>query len=71
MEVELEEGCMTPRSQIRGAPEVCPPPPRKRPAACNDSCEYAKKRELPKKGFFQPSDLDLIFTIAPRREALC
>lgn len=70
MEAELDEGCTTPRNQIRGAPAACPPPPRKRPTAYSKD-KYVKQRELPKKGFFEPPDLELIFTIAPKRESLC
>ncbi|KAK4785686.1 hypothetical protein SAY86_002375 [Trapa natans] len=73
MEAELEEGCTTPRSQIRGAPAACPPPPRKKPPPPYGKLgEHGNQRELQqKKGFFQPPDLELIFTIKPRREALC
>lgn len=70
MEAELDEECTTPRSQIRGDPVACPPPPRKKLAAYSKE-EYVKQRELPKTVFFQPPDLELIFTVAPRREALC
>ncbi|KAK4756753.1 hypothetical protein SAY87_006880 [Trapa incisa] len=69
VELEIEEGCTTPRSQIRGAPGVCPPPPRKKPSHSNGKLgEHAKQQ---KKVFFQPPDLELIFTTAPpRREAI-
>ena len=59
-----KEGCATPRrreSQITVA--ECPPAPRKKPFS------YKKKHETPKNGYFNPPDLELIFTIAPRRQA--
>ncbi|XP_010256881.1 PREDICTED: uncharacterized protein LOC104597159 [Nelumbo nucifera] len=61
---EEEQGCQTPKHgecQIPTA-SVCPPPPRKKPV-------YGKKRDPPKNGYFQPPDLEVLFALAPRREA--
>ncbi|PPR80837.1 hypothetical protein GOBAR_AA39882 [Gossypium barbadense] len=59
----IEEGCTTPKHRI---PEAfkCPPPPRKK-------SQGVAKREPPKNGYFQPPDLDALFTMQTRREALC
>ncbi|KAK4756063.1 hypothetical protein SAY87_009820 [Trapa incisa] len=69
MEVETEEECRTPRSQVLAtAPAACPPPPRKNPSAYK-STEYVRHRELPEQAFFKPPDLELIFISAPRKKA--
>ncbi|KAI6675071.1 hypothetical protein NL676_002977 [Syzygium grande] len=62
-----EEGCATPRHEEHRipTPSVCPPPPRKKkkmPAG-------GKARDAPKNGYFQPPDLDALFSADPRREA--
>lgn len=51
----MEEECTTPRSKecrLQALLE-CPPAPKKK-AEC-------RKREMPKNGYFRPSDLDSIF----------
>ncbi|MQM20984.1 hypothetical protein Taro_054013 [Colocasia esculenta] len=62
-----EEGWETPKRVECRIPAVfpCPPPPRKKPAA------FAKRREPPKNGYFQPPDLEVLFALAPLREASC
>nr|DAD28235.1 TPA_asm: hypothetical protein HUJ06_029703 [Nelumbo nucifera] len=64
LEEMIEEGCETPKHRDCRIPmaSVCPPPPRKKPI-------YGKKRDPPTNGYFQPPDLELLFAIAPRREA--
>ncbi|EOY07489.1 hypothetical protein QUC31_011310 [Theobroma cacao] len=57
----IEEGCTTPKHRIPVAFH-CPPPPRKKSPG-------GAKREPPKNGYFQPPDLDSLFTLQPRREA--
>jgi len=57
--VEFESGCRTPRHGGIPANLVCPPAPRKKriygyPPVCP-----------PKDGFFQPPDLELVFTPLP------
>ncbi|KAE8692451.1 hypothetical protein F3Y22_tig00110833pilonHSYRG00082 [Hibiscus syriacus] len=56
-----EEGCTTPKHRI---PEAfkCPPPPKKK-------SQGVAKRKPPKNGYFQPPDLDALFTMQPRPEA--
>lgn len=59
-----QQECSTPRRrecQIMVA--ECPPAPRKKPFS------YGKKLAPPKNGYFQPPDLELVFTMAPRRQA--
>ncbi|KAE8661102.1 hypothetical protein F3Y22_tig00116939pilonHSYRG00243 [Hibiscus syriacus] len=56
-----EEGCTTPKHRIPEAFQ-CPPPPRKK-------SQGGAKRKPPKNGFFQPPDLDALFTMQPRPEA--
>ncbi|XP_043702410.1 cyclin-dependent protein kinase inhibitor SMR4 [Telopea speciosissima] len=63
MESIEEDGCQTPK---RGdcwipAASVCPPPPKKKPV-------YRRNRDPPKNGYFNPPDLELLFSMAPRRE---
>ncbi|KAH7853586.1 hypothetical protein Vadar_004400 [Vaccinium darrowii] len=64
--VWVEEECRTPRHrscQIPAALE-CPLAPRKKPAA------YEKQQSTPpKQGYFQPPDLEVLFSIEPRGEA--
>ncbi|KAK8553738.1 hypothetical protein V6N13_072678 [Hibiscus sabdariffa] len=59
----IEEGCTTPKHRIPEAFQCPPPPPRKKP-------QGGPKREPPKNGYFQPPDLDSLFTMQSRREAL-
>ncbi|KAE8099367.1 hypothetical protein FH972_017356 [Carpinus fangiana] len=60
MEVDerSEDGCTTPKrsdSQIP-ATSVCPPPPKKKAVS-------GRIRDPPKNGYFQPPDLDALFTV--------
>lgn len=67
MEVELiPDGCVTPKEGEYQIPTalICPPPPKKKMGSAG------KRRDPPKNGYFQPPDLDDLFTIFPRREAL-
>ncbi|KAG5052968.1 hypothetical protein AAZX31_02G233300 [Glycine max] len=63
---DIEEGCRTPKRSACRIPAamVCPPAPKKKPAIYP-----ARKRVPPKKGYFVPPDLELIFRVAPTREA--
>ncbi|XP_048495849.1 cyclin-dependent protein kinase inhibitor SMR4-like [Beta vulgaris subsp. vulgaris] len=56
-EFEFESDCRTPRHGKIPAALVCPPPPRKKRVYANKSVVLP-----PKGGFFQPPDLELIFT---------
>ncbi|XVF55261.1 hypothetical protein PTKIN_Ptkin06aG0022900 [Pterospermum kingtungense] len=58
----IEEGCTTPKHRIVPEAFQCPPPPRKK-------LQGREKRAPPKDGYFQPPDLDALFTMQPRREA--
>ncbi|KAK3406982.1 hypothetical protein EUGRSUZ_K03114 [Eucalyptus grandis] len=62
-----EEGCVTPRHEECRIPppSVCPPPPKKK----KQEPAGGKRRDAPKNGYFQPPDLDALFSVAPRREA--
>ncbi|MBA0572230.1 hypothetical protein Golob_002587 [Gossypium lobatum] len=51
----IEEGCTTPKHLMLEAFQ-CPPPPRKKSRG-------ESKREPPKNGYFQPPDLDSLFTM--------
>ncbi|KAJ8750578.1 hypothetical protein K2173_015741 [Erythroxylum novogranatense] len=59
----INEGCFTPTHGDNRIPEptLCPPPPKRK-----RSFSYGKKRHPPKDGYFQPPELDLLFT---RRQA--
>ncbi|KAH1211967.1 Cyclin-dependent protein kinase inhibitor SMR4 [Glycine max] len=63
---DIEEGCRTPKRSACRIPAamVCPPPPKKKSAAYT-----ARQRVPPKNGYFVPPDLELIFRVAPTREA--
>lgn len=63
-EERSEDRCTTPKRRESQIPVVlvCPPPPKKKSAS-------GMKRDPPKNGYFQPPDLDAIFTMPPRREA--
>lgn len=63
--VEVEEdmngGCSTPKRwecRIQTA-LVPPPPPKKKPFS------FGKKRDPPKNGYFQPPDLEDLFSLFP------
>ena len=60
------EGCRTPRHSGCRIPAAleCPPAPKKKPFQGNN-----KKQEMPKNGYFQPPDLEVLFAIPSRREA--
>ncbi|KAB1225920.1 hypothetical protein CJ030_MR1G004460 [Morella rubra] len=60
-------GCATPRRKEYRIPValVPPPPPKKKPFSSGKK----KKKDQPKNGYFQPPDLELIFAMAPRRQA--
>ncbi|KAK8685427.1 hypothetical protein V6N13_041428 [Hibiscus sabdariffa] len=59
----IEEDCTTPKHRIPEVFQCPPPPPRKK-------LQVAANREPPKNGYFQPPDLDTLFTMQPRRESL-
>ncbi|KAG8495027.1 hypothetical protein CXB51_012727 [Gossypium anomalum] len=63
----IQEGWSTPtRGECRiPAVQACPPPPpKKKPFT------FGKKRpEPPKNGYFQPPDLEMIFSMGTRRQA--
>ncbi|KAJ7980826.1 Cyclin-dependent kinase inhibitor [Quillaja saponaria] len=65
-----EDGCSTPKRGEFQIPTalVPPPPPRKKPFSFGE-----KRVPVPKKGFFQPPDLDLFFSVGPtqRQEQAC
>ncbi|MQL81940.1 hypothetical protein Taro_014401 [Colocasia esculenta] len=59
------EGWETPKRADCRIPSVfpCPPPPpRKKPVV------FRGRRDPPKDGYFQPPDLEELFSPAPRRE---
>ncbi|GAA0160004.1 hypothetical protein Leryth_003583 [Lithospermum erythrorhizon] len=67
MNIDEEEGCVTPRRSeckipVRSTP---PPPPRKKPCICSGG----KRRQPPKNGYFHPPDLELLFAMPPRHQA--
>ncbi|KAL1201987.1 Cyclin-dependent protein kinase inhibitor SMR5 [Cardamine amara subsp. amara] len=63
-------GCTTPtRDECRiPADPPCPPPVRRK-----RSQHFRKRKDPPKKGYFQPPDLDLFFSVlaASKRQASC
>lgn len=66
VEEAREAGCATPRRSECRIPVALgpPPPPKKKPFAFEE-----RKSDPPKNGYFQPPDLDLLFAMAPRRQA--
>ncbi|XVE59286.1 hypothetical protein DITRI_Ditri05aG0033700 [Diplodiscus trichospermus] len=63
---EEQEGWSTPTRMECRIPSVKaspPPPPKKKPFS------FGKKREPPKGGYFQPPDLETIFSMETRRQA--
>ncbi|OIW02685.1 hypothetical protein TanjilG_29461 [Lupinus angustifolius] len=69
MDIEQKQGCRTPvhRSCRIPAASACPPAPKKKPVVYP---AMKKQRVPPKGGYFNPPDLDLIFRVAPTREAI-
>lgn len=65
--IVLEEGCTTPRRQENQFPVMLlpPEPPKKR------RYEYRGKKQPPKRGFFNPPDLELLFVMPTRRDQAC
>ncbi|XP_062171438.1 cyclin-dependent protein kinase inhibitor SMR4-like [Alnus glutinosa] len=65
-EEACEAGCATPRRGECLIPValVPPPPPKKKPFAFGE-----RKRDPPRNGYFQSPDLELLFALAPRRQA--
>ncbi|KAE8666703.1 ATP-dependent zinc metalloprotease FTSH 10 [Hibiscus syriacus] len=64
---EQDRGSTPTRRECRiPAVKVCPPPPpRKKPFT------FAKKSvEPPKNGYFQPPDLEMVFSMGSRRQAI-
>ncbi|GKV29970.1 hypothetical protein SLEP1_g38842 [Rubroshorea leprosula] len=63
-DTEEAEGCKTPVRRGCKIPVVfeCPPPPRKKSYG-------GKKRDPPKNGYFQPPDLDALFSLPTRGQA--
>ncbi|GAB4824435.1 hypothetical protein Ancab_007320 [Ancistrocladus abbreviatus] len=59
-----DDGCMTPTHDDYQIPvaRFPPPPPKKK------RCSYGRKKAA-KNGFFNPPDLEIIFTMITRREA--
>ncbi|RWR81607.1 cyclin-dependent protein kinase inhibitor SMR4 [Cinnamomum micranthum f. kanehirae] len=62
----IPDGCVTPKNPESQIPTalICPPPPKKVMAG------FGKGRDPPKNGYFQPPDLESLFALPPRREAL-
>lgn len=61
----VPDGCVTPNTGECLSPRavICPPPPRKKRPV-----EYRRSRDPPKNGYFQPPDLESLFSLAaPRR----
>lgn len=62
----IPDGCVTPKNPESQIPTalICPPPPKKVMVG------FGKGRDPPKNGYFQPPDLESLFALPPRREAL-
>ncbi|KAJ1399318.1 hypothetical protein SESBI_30419 [Sesbania bispinosa] len=64
MDMDMEEGCRTPRHSGCRIPAAmaCPPAPKKKPAV------YSTRHRVPsKRGYFNPPDLELIFRVVSTR----
>ena len=62
----IPDGCVTPKNPESQIPKalICPPPPKK------EMVGFGKGRDPPTNGYFQPPDLESLFALLPRREAL-
>ncbi|XP_058100120.1 cyclin-dependent protein kinase inhibitor SMR4-like [Magnolia sinica] len=60
------EGCVTPKHGVYRIPKelICPPPPKKKTAV-------GKRMDPPKNGYFQPPDLEVLFSLVPRQREAC
>ncbi|KAI5665986.1 hypothetical protein M9H77_15839 [Catharanthus roseus] len=66
---EEAEGCSTPKREEYKIPMMSAPPPPPRKKRC-DWGGGGMKKETPKNGYFNPpDDLELLFTMPPRRQA--
>ncbi|KAF6150328.1 hypothetical protein GIB67_034027 [Kingdonia uniflora] len=59
----IEEGCKTPRNRRIPTTLVCPPTPKKK-------SQNGRKQEPPKNGYFQPPDLEVLFSLPQRRRGV-